>query len=73
MLPDSVNISEAAVHDKRRHPQTMFAPGTIIVEDKVYFDFSLMMQRINAENVFVTRIKDNTVYASICKKELSVV
>ncbi|HUZ59255.1 MAG TPA: IS4 family transposase [Hanamia sp.] len=70
MLPDLVNISEAAVHDKRGHPQTVFAPGTIIVEDKGYFDFSLMMQRINAENVFVTRIKDNTVYESICEKEL---
>lgn len=72
MLPDLVNISEASVHDKRGHPQTVFVPGTIIVEDKGYFDFSLMMQRINAENVFVTRIKDNTVYESICEKELPV-
>lgn len=72
MLPDLVNISEASVHDKRGHPQTVFAPGTIIVEDKGYFDFSLMMQRIHADNVFVTRIKDNTVYESICEKELPV-
>ena len=72
MLPDLVNISEAAVHDKRGHPQTVFAPGTIIVEDKGYFDFSLMMQRINADNIFVTRIKDNTVYESICEKELPI-
>ncbi len=70
MIPDLVNITEASVHDKRGHPQTVFAPGTIIVEDKGYFDFSLMMQRINADNVFVTRIKDNTVYESICEKEL---
>lgn len=70
MLPDLVNISEAAVHDKRGHPQTVFAPGTIIVEDKGYFDFSLMLQRINADNIFVTRIKDNTVYESVCEKEL---
>lgn len=72
MLPDLVNITEASVHDKRGHPQTVFAPGTIIVEDKGYFDFSLMMQRINADNVFVTRIKDNTVYESICERELPV-
>ena len=72
MLPDLVNISEAAVHDKRGHTQTVFAAGTIIVEDKGYFDFSLMMQRINAVNIFVTRIKDNTVYESICEKELPV-
>jgi len=72
MLPDLVNITEASVHDKRGHPQTVFAPGTIIVEDKGYFDFTLMMQRINADNVFVTRIKDNTVYESICEKELPI-
>ncbi len=36
MLPDLVNISEAAVHDKRGHLQTVFAPGTIIVEYKGY-------------------------------------
>jgi hypothetical protein len=72
MLPDLVNISEAALHDKRGHPQTVFAPGTIIVEDKAYFEFSLMMQRINADNTFVTRIKDNTVYESICEKQLPV-
>jgi hypothetical protein len=72
MLPDLVNITEASLHDKRGHPQTVFAPGTIIVEDKGYFDFSLMMQRIHADNVFVTRIKDNTVYESICEKELPV-
>ena len=31
-----------------------------------------MMQRINENNVFVTRIKDNAVYESICEKELPV-
>ncbi len=71
MLPDLINITEATVHDKRGYPQTVVAPGTIIVEDKVYFDFSLMMQRIHADNVFVTRIKNNTVYESILRKRVA--
>ncbi len=47
----------------------MFAKGTIIVEDRAYFDFLLMLQRVKAENVFVTRIKTNTVFEKI--KELA--
>lgn len=72
MLPDLVNITEASVHDKKGHPQTVFAKGTIVIEDKGYFDFGLMLQRIIAQNIFVTRIKDNTLYESICEKELPV-
>lgn len=30
MLPDLINITEASVHDKKRHPQTAFAKGTIV-------------------------------------------
>jgi Transposase DDE domain/Domain of unknown function (DUF4372) len=70
MIPDLVNITEAAVHDSKGHPQTVFAPNTIIIEDRAYLDFSLMMQRVNADNIFVTRLKDNTVYESIIEKDL---
>jgi hypothetical protein len=70
MIPDLINITTASVADSKGHPQTIFAPGTIIVEDRAYLDFALMMQRINAQNTFVTRMKDNTVYESICEKEL---
>jgi hypothetical protein len=62
MIPDLVNITEGAVHDSKGHPQTVFAANTIIVEDRAYLDFGLMMQRVHAENVFITRLKDNTVY-----------
>jgi len=65
-----VNISEAKVHDRYGLEGDVFDKGTVIVEDRGYFDFSLMMNRIKAENVFVTRIKDNTVYQSIGEKEL---
>jgi hypothetical protein len=40
------------------------------VQDRAYFDFTLMQHRIQAENIFVTRIKTNTVYESIQELDL---
>lgn len=70
MIPDVVNITPAKVHDRYGLEQLVFAKGTIIVEDRAYFDFQLMLQRVRAENVFVTRIKTNTVFKSIKELEL---
>jgi hypothetical protein len=70
MLPDVVNITEAKLHDRYGLEQLIFPKNTIIVEDRAYFDFMLMLNRIAAENIFVTRIKDNTVYESIEELEL---
>ncbi len=71
MLPDVVNISEAKVHDRHGLEQLIFPKNTIIVEDRGYFDFNLMLNRISADNIFVTRIKNNTVYETIEELELS--
>ena len=62
MIPDMVNISEAKLHDRYGLAEMVFPKNTIIVEDRAYFDFLLMLARIKAENNFVTRIKTNTVY-----------
>lgn len=70
MLPEMVNITEAKVHDRYGLNQLIFPKNTIIVEDRAYFDFNLMTDRIKAENVFVTRIKTNTVYKSIEELDL---
>jgi hypothetical protein len=40
------------------------------VEDRAYFDFTLMLHRIQVENIFVTRIKTNTSYKSIQELDL---
>jgi len=69
MIPEVVNISEAKVHD-RYGLQLVFTKDTIIVEDRAYFDFALMLNRIKAENVFVTRIKSNTKYKTIEELDL---
>ena len=70
MIPDVVNITEAKVHDRYGLKQLVFPKDTVIVEDRAYFDFDLMLNRIKAENVFVTRIKTNTLYETIEELEL---
>jgi len=68
MMPNLVNITEAAVHDRRGFESVVFPKDTIIVEDKGYWDFDIIKARVLAENYFVTRIKVNTVYEVV--KEL---
>lgn len=70
MLPNLVNISEASVHDSKGFEEVVFPKDTIILEDKGYWDFDVIKTRILANNVFVTRIKDNTLYESIEELEL---
>ncbi|MEJ2629025.1 MAG: IS4 family transposase [bacterium] len=70
MIPDMVNISEAKLHDRYGLAQLIFSKGTIVVEDRAYFDFDLLLSRIKAENNFVTRIKNNTVYKVIEELDL---
>ncbi len=70
MIPEIVNISKAKVHDRYGLDQLIFPKGTIIVEDRAYFDFALMLNRIKAENVFATRIKSNTKYETIQELDL---
>lgn len=69
-LPDVINITEAKTHDNKGMENNVFEKGTIIVEDRGYFDFSLMLRRILANNIFVIRIKDNTIYQSIRELQL---
>lgn len=72
MLPEVVNITEAKVHDRYGFEQLIYPKDTVIVEDRAYFDFTLMLNRIAAQNIFVTRIKSNTVYKTVRELELAV-
>ena len=69
-IPDLINITEAKIHDSKGLGQNVFPKNTIIVEDRAYFDFALMLNRIFAQNIFVTRIKTNTDYTIIKELEL---
>jgi len=70
-LPDMINITEAKIHDSKGFEQQVFKKDAIIVEDRAYFDFTLMLARIKAQNIFVSRIKSNTVYKIVQELELS--
>lgn len=70
MLPNLVCIGEASVHDSKGFEQHVFPKATIIIEDKGYWDFEVIRDRIKAENTFVTRIKDNTLYEVIEELDL---
>lgn len=65
LVPDVINITDAKVHDRKGLNQLIFPEKTVIVEDRGYFDFELMKNRILAKNTFVTRIKSNTVFTRI--------
>lgn len=69
-LPDYINITEAKVHDSKGLTSQVFPKGTIIVEDRAYFDFELIKQRGIAKNIFVTRLKSNILYESIEELDL---
>ncbi len=70
MLPNLVNISEANLHDSKGFEHVIFPKDTIIIEDKGYWDFQVIKARLKAQNIFVTRIKENTVYESMEELEL---
>jgi hypothetical protein len=70
MLPDLINITEAAIADIKGLPQRIFPTGTIIVEDRGYFDFDLMRARTEADNWFVTRLKNTTVLEVIATRPI---
>lgn len=69
-LPQYVNITEAKLHDSKGLANQIFPKGTIVVEDRAYFDFELFKCRNNAGNIFVTRLKSNILYESIEELDL---
>lgn len=69
-LPDYINITDARLHDSKGLISQIFQKGTIVVEDRACFDFELFKKRIDAKNVFVTRLKSNILYESIRELDL---
>jgi hypothetical protein len=69
-LPDYINITEAKVHDSKGLASQIFPKGTIVVEDRAYFDFELFKSRNDAKNIFVTRLKSNILYESVEELDL---
>jgi hypothetical protein len=70
MVPDIVNITEAKVSDRRGVDNFRYCKDTIVIDDRGYFDCKLFKIRIEDENWFVTRLKDNVLYETIEELDL---
>jgi len=70
MVPDIVNISEAKKSDRRGVDNFHYPKDTIVVDDRGYFDCKLFKTRIEDENWFVTRLKDNILYKTVEELDL---
>jgi len=64
-LPTAVVITEGKRHDAPVARTQRFAPGTILVFDRGYFDVGWFAELTEAGVYFVTRLKDNVVYAVV--------
>ncbi len=61
-LPEFAWITEGKIADVKIAQQLHFAPGTIVVDDRGYTDYSLWGRWCSQEVYFVTRMKDNALY-----------
>jgi hypothetical protein len=69
-LPEFAWITEGKVADVKVAQQLHFAPGTIVVDDRGYTDYTLWGRWCSQEVYFVTRMKDNALYEVIGGKEV---
>lgn len=69
-LPQYAFITEGKVADVKVAQQLDFAPGTIVVDDRGYTDYTLWGRWCSQHVYFVTRMKDNALYEAIGDKEV---
>jgi hypothetical protein len=64
-MPTFVTITEAKQHDIRFARALRLNPGSIIAMDRAYIDYLLFARWIEEGVYFVTRMKENTLYAVV--------
>jgi hypothetical protein len=69
-LPEFAFITEGKVADVRVARHLDFAPGTIVVDDRGYTDYTLWGRWCSQHVYFVTRMKDNALYETIGGKQI---
>lgn len=62
-MPTFVNITEAKQHDVHMARLLQLNPGSIIALDRAYIDYALFARWTDEGVFFVTRMKENAVYA----------
>jgi hypothetical protein len=69
-LPEFAFITEGKVADVKVARHLDFAPGTIVVDDRGYTDYTLWGRWCSQHLYFVTRMKDNALYETIGDKQI---
>ena len=69
-LPSFAVITEGNVSDVKVAHQLPFEPGTIVVDDRGYNDYSLFGKWTDQGVYFVTRMKNNTLYEVVKEQEI---
>jgi hypothetical protein len=69
-VPKLVWFTSAATNDHILLSKLKMDPNTIYVFDKGYNDYKAFQMFNSTETGFVTRIKDNAVYESVCQHEI---
>jgi IS4 transposase len=69
-LPSFAVITEGNVSDVKVAHQLHFDPGTIVVDDRGYNDYSLFGKWTAQGVFFVTRMKNNTLYEVVKEQEI---
>jgi len=69
-LPSVVVITEGRRHDVRVARTLRFDPGTIAVIDRGYVDYAWFGRLTTDEVFFVTRLKDNALYAVVERRRV---
>ncbi len=69
-MPSFVLMTEARRHDVKAARTINLPPGSIVAMDRAYNDFRLFAKWTAAGVFFVTRMKENTVYEVVEKRDL---
>ena len=69
-LPEFVTITEGKDHDVTVGRTLKFPKGSIVAVDKAYNDYTWYNQLTNKGIFFVTRLKSNAKYRTICRRSV---
>jgi len=67
-LPEFVTVTEGKTHDVKVGRTLTFPKGSIVAIDKGYNDYSWYKQLTDKEIFFVTRLKTNAQYRTVCRR-----
>lgn len=69
-MPDVVYLSNGKVHDKKAVPYLDIKDGSVIIDDRAYYDFKAFVDFSGRDVSFVTRLKSNADYKVLREETL---